>query len=134
MTIRLFLASFLIAFNSLIADGFADEKVSAIDSQAPSGLASFIPLILICLVFYFLLIKPQQKKMKEHRNTLEHLKVGEKVFTSGGVIGVVKAIDKKEPQVDLEVASGVVIKIIKNNITAVIKDKHGKAVKDKSGK
>ena len=57
-----------------------------------SGFAQFIPLILIFVIFYFFLIRPQQKKAKEHKQMVESLKRGDKVITSGGIIGTVERI------------------------------------------
>ena len=58
-------------------------------AQQPSMLASFIPLILIFLIFYFLLIRPQQKKQKEHKILLESIKRGDEILSSGGILGKV---------------------------------------------
>ena len=57
-----------------------------------SGIGQFIPLILIFVIFYFFLIRPQQKKVKEHKSMVESLKRGDKVITSGGIIGTVERI------------------------------------------
>ena len=57
-----------------------------------SGIGQFIPLILIFVIFYFFLIRPQQKKAKEHKNMVANLKRGDKVITSGGVIGTVERV------------------------------------------
>jgi preprotein translocase subunit YajC len=57
-----------------------------------SGIGQFIPLILIFVIFYFFLIRPQQKKAKEHKQMVENLKRGDKVVTSGGIIGTVERI------------------------------------------
>ena len=104
--------------NIFVSDSFAQTVDATVPASA--GLMSFMPLILIFLVFYFLLIRPQQKKMKEHQNTLNNLKNGDKVYTNGGIFGVVKSINDKE--IDLEIASDVVIKILKQNISDVVKD------------
>ncbi len=109
--------------NVFISDSFADTVATSAAPAATAGLTNFIPLILIFLVFYFLLIRPQQKKMKEHRNVLNTLKNGDKVHTNSGIFGIVKAIDTKENTVDLEIASNVVIKILKPSISDVIRDK-----------
>ena len=74
------------------------------------GIGAFLPLILIFGVFYILLIRPQQKKVKLHREMLNNLKRGEKIITSGGIIGVISKVnDNKELLV--EIANGVEIKI-----------------------
>ncbi|MES2677117.1 MAG: preprotein translocase subunit YajC [Pseudomonadota bacterium] len=117
--------------NILISDSFAGVVEASPAPSATAGLANFIPLILIFLVFYFLLIRPQQKKLKEHQNVLSTLKSGDKVNTSSGIFGVVRAIDIKENTVDLEIASNVIVKVLKQSISAVIKDQ---AVEQKSNK
>jgi len=63
--------------------------------QAPSPWTSFVPLILLLVVFYFVLIRPQQKKAKEHQQLLSTLRPGDKVVTSGGVIGTILAVKEK---------------------------------------
>ena len=62
-----------------------------------SMFASFLPLIIIFAIFYFLLIRPQQKRAKQHREMIEALKKGDKVITSGGIYGVVDAVSVREP-------------------------------------
>ena len=71
-----------------------------------SNFAQFIPLILIFVIFYFFLIRPQQKKVKEHKLMVENLKRGDKVITSGGIIGTVEKVldnDKVEVSISNEV-------------------------------
>lgn len=87
---------------------------------ASGGLGAFqqfIPLVLMFAIFYFLLIRPQQKKAKEHRALLEGIKKGDHVVTAGGVHGKVASVE--DGIVGLEVATGVVIKITKSYIAAV---------------
>ena len=91
---------------------------------APAGgMAAFqqmIPLIFMFAIFYFLLIRPQQKKAKEHKALLEAIKKGDNVITAGGVHGKVSGVD--DNIVTLEIATGVNIKITKSYIAAVKKD------------
>ena len=81
---------------------------------AGGGLLSFIPLILIFVVFYFLLIRPQQKKAKEHQVFLGNLKKGDDVITSGGIHGRITVLT--DTVVTLEIADGVRIKITRPSI------------------
>ena len=90
--------------------------------MSESGFAQFIPLILIFVIFYFFLIRPQQKKVKEHKLMVENLKRGDKVITSGGIIGTVERIidgDKAEisitdnVKVEVEIADNVKVEIVK---------------------
>ena len=106
--------------NIFISDSFANASTTTATTQA--GLTNFIPLILIFVVFYFLLVRPQQKKMKEHQNTLNLLKSGDKIQTNGGIFGTIKSIHDKDNTIDLEIANNVVIKILKQSIASVIKD------------
>ena len=72
-----------------------------------SGIAQFIPLILIFVIFYFLLIRPQQKKVKEHKAMVENLKKGDKVVTSGGITGTITRIVDND-KVEVEIADDAV--------------------------
>ncbi len=109
--------------NIFISESFADTVDAAATAAPQTGLMNFVPLILIFLVFYFLLVRPQQKKMKEHQHTLNHLKNGDKVQTTGGIFGVVKSIDNEKNIIELEIASNVVIKVLKQGVAEVAKDK-----------
>lgn len=87
------------------------------------GMAAFqqvIPLVFMFAIFYFLLIRPQQKKAKEHKALLEGIKKGDNVITAGGVHGKISSVD--DNIVTLEIATGVNIKIIKSYIAAIKKD------------
>ena len=77
-----------------------------------SGIGQFIPLILIFVIFYFFLIRPQQKKVKEHKAMVEALKRGDKVITSGGTTGTVERIIDND-KVEVEIAENVKVEIIK---------------------
>jgi len=81
-------------------------------------LTSFLPLILIFVVFYFLLIRPQQKKVKEHKEMISKIKRGDKIVTAGGIYcKVSRVID--ENQVEVEISNGVKVLISKPTITSV---------------
>ena len=92
-----------------------------------SGLASFVPLILIFVVFYFLLIRPQQKKAKEHQQFLGNLRKGERIVTSGGIHGRITGLT--DTIVTVEIAEGVKIKVTRASImtTAADAEKQAKA-------
>ena len=77
-----------------------------------SGLAQFIPLILIFVIFYFFLIRPQQKKVKEHKLMVEGLKRGDKVITTGGIIGSVERIIDNE-KVEVKISENVSVEIVR---------------------
>lgn len=85
---------------------------------SPMGAAaSLIPLVLIFVIFYFLLIRPQQKKAKEHKSMLESIKRGDKVITSGGIYGVVESVETNT--LTLKIAENVKVKFGKGYIAAI---------------
>lgn len=91
-------------------------------AAGPSGAAAFgslMPIVLIFIIFYFLLIRPQQKKMKEHRAMVEALRRGDQVVTSGGIVGKVSKV-QDDGFVEVEIAEGVKIKLVKHTITQVL--------------
>ena len=77
-----------------------------------SGIGQFIPLILIFVIFYFFLIRPQQKKVKEHKAMVENLKRGDKVVTSAGIIGTIERIIDNE-KAEVLIAENVKVEVIK---------------------
>mgnify|MGYP003988330541 FL=1 len=77
-----------------------------------SGIGQFIPLILIFVIFYFFLIRPQQKKVKEHKIMVDNLKRGDKVITSAGIIGTIERIIDNE-KVEILIADNVKVEVIK---------------------
>ena len=79
-----------------------------------SGIGQFIPLILIFVIFYFFLIRPQQKKVKEHKAMVESLKRGDKVITSGGITGTVERLIDND-KVEVEIAENVKVKPSRGN-------------------
>ena len=87
--------------------------------DSSNAMVQFLPLVLIFIVFYFLLIRPQQKKAKEHRSTLDALRRGDRVVTGGGIIGTVaKVVGTEEVMVDI--AEGVRVRILRSTITNVL--------------
>ena len=77
-----------------------------------SGIGQFIPLILIFVIFYFFLIRPQQKKVKEHKAMVESLKKGDKVVTSGGITGIISRVIDND-KVEVEIADNVTVEVIR---------------------
>ena len=78
-----------------------------------SGIGQFIPLILIFVIFYFFLIRPQQKKAKEHKTMVENLKRGDKIITSGGIVGRVERIIDNE-KVEVNISENVNVEIVRS--------------------
>jgi preprotein translocase subunit YajC len=83
------------------------------------GFQDFIPLILIFAIMYFLLIRPQQKKVKEHQNMVASLRRGDQVVTQGGLIGKVTKV-KEENEIEVEVSDGVKVRVLQNTIAQVL--------------
>ncbi|KAB7616257.1 preprotein translocase subunit YajC [Amylibacter sp. SFDW26] len=83
------------------------------------GIESFIPLILIFAIMYFLMIRPQQKKAKQHRTMVEALRKGDQVITAGGLKGKVTKVGA-DNEVEVEIATGVKVKVVQSTIQAVI--------------
>ncbi|MBA1338163.1 MAG: preprotein translocase subunit YajC [Pelagibacterales bacterium] len=85
-----------------------------------SGITQFIPLILIFVIFYFFLIRPQQKRVKEHRTMVETLKRGDEVITSGGIIGIVDRV-LEDDRIEINISENVKVQIIRSTITSLLK-------------
>ena len=90
-------------------------------AQQPSLFASFVPLILIFIIFYFLLIRPQQKKQKEHRKLLDSINRGDEILTSGGIVGKVTKTDGDKLNVDI--AKNVNVVVFRSTIADVLNKK-----------
>ena len=84
-----------------------------------NGLESFIPIILIFVIMYFLLIRPQQKKIKEHKNMVENLRRGDQVLTQGGIIGRITKVKEGE-EIEVELAKDVKVSVIRSTIVNVL--------------
>ena len=83
------------------------------------GLVGFVPIILIFAIMYFLMIRPQQKKVKEHRAMIEALRRGDRVVTQGGLIGKVVKV-KDDGELEVEIADGVKVRVIQSTIATVM--------------
>tara|TARA_Y100001958_G_C21215801_1_gene541205 strand:+ start:202 stop:486 length:285 start_codon:yes stop_codon:yes gene_type:complete len=91
-----------------------------------SGIAQFIPLILIFVIFYFFLIRPQQKKVKDHKLMVDNLKRGDKVVTSGGIIGTIERIIDAE-KVEVIISDNVKVEVVKaTGIQALLNSQEAK--------
>ena len=84
-----------------------------------NALIQFLPLILIFVVFYFLLIRPQQRKAKDHKTVLDALRRGDRVVTGGGIIGTVARVDNPE-EVSVDIADNVRVRVLRSTITSVL--------------
>jgi preprotein translocase subunit YajC len=84
------------------------------------GLESLIPLILIFGIMYFLLIRPQQRKLKEHQAMIAALRRGDQVITGGGLIGKVTKVKDEGNEIEVEIATGVSVRVVRSTITSVV--------------
>jgi preprotein translocase subunit YajC len=103
----------------LFTPAYAQTAASAGASPIAS-LFQFAPLVLIGIVFYFLLIRPQQQQAKTLKATLAALKRGDKVVTSGGIIGTVKKVPDGAAEIDVEIAPNVTVSIVRSTISRVV--------------
>ena len=113
----------------MISSAFAQSAAGGAGGFSLQGL---LPFILIFIIFYFLLIRPQQKRVKQHKLMVESLKRGNKVLTAGGILGVVtKAIDGSET-VSVEISSGVTVELARQMISEVRGEEKIKTVENKA--
>ncbi len=101
----------------LISPAYAQDALGGGAALA----TQILPLILIFAVFYFLLIRPQQKKQKEHRAMLQALKRGDRVLTAGGIIGQVTRVKEGVDEVEVEIAPNVRVSVLRQTIGDVFK-------------
>lgn len=112
-------ALMMAAFPAAALSQTADATAAAPMAPA-SPFASLLPLILIFFVFYFVLIRPQQRRMKEHQAVLSGLKKGDKVVTSGGIIGKITKVAGDGDTVNIEIASGVEVTVVKSTVSGLV--------------
>ena len=84
-----------------------------------SGFAQCVPLILIFVIFYFFLIRPQQKKIKDHKTMVQALKRGDEIVTSGGIVGTIEKVHDDD-KIDLLISDNVTIKVIKSTVQSLL--------------
>ncbi len=101
----------------LISTAYAQVPGASLLDQ--SALIQFLPLVLIFVVFYFLLIRPQQKKQKDHRTMLDALRRGDRIVTGGGILGSVSKVVGPE-EVEVDIASGVRVRVLRSTIASVL--------------
>jgi preprotein translocase subunit YajC len=114
---RMFFLAASVAPVSAFAQAATDAAAQPLPAASP--FASILPLLMIFVVFYFLLIKPQQKRMKAHQAAIAGLKKGDKVVTGGGIIGKITKLNDAET-VTVEIASGVEVVVAKSTISGLV--------------
>jgi preprotein translocase subunit YajC len=88
--------------------------------MSSQGITQFIPLILIFVIFYFFLIRPQQKRVKDHKTMVESLKRGDEIITSGGIIGIIDRV-MEDDRIEVVIGENVKVQIIRSTITSLLK-------------
>ena len=83
-----------------------------------AGIGQFIPLILIFVIFYFFLIRPQQKKIKDHKAMVASLKRGDEIITSGGILGKIEKV-YEDDKVDILISESITVKVVKSTIQSL---------------
>lgn len=103
---------------SLISDAHAQDAASSF--LASSGLGQFIPLILIFVVFYFMLLRPQQQAQNKLKAAVAALKKGDRVLTAGGIVGVVQKVREGSSEIEVEIAPNVRVTVVRETLTSVL--------------
>jgi preprotein translocase subunit YajC len=103
----------------LISTAYAQSTGLSGLFDSSNAMVQFLPLILIFVVFYFLLIRPQQKKQKDHRTMLDALRRGDRVVTGGGIVGTVSRVVSPE-EVQVDIAEGVRVRVLRSTISSVL--------------
>lgn len=113
-----------------ISSAFAQEVQDAA-AAAPKefSFVELTPIILLIFIFYFLIIRPQSKKMKDHQAMINNLKIGNKVLTNGGIVGVVKDVLTKENQVEIEIAEGVRVRVLRSYVAELVVEEAANSAK-----
>jgi len=90
-------------------------------SQSGSSMLGFLPLVLIVFAMYFLMIRPQSKKQKEHRAMLEKLEKGDRILTTGGIVGIIAGMKENESLLIVKIAENVKVELVKSAVAQVLK-------------
>jgi preprotein translocase subunit YajC len=119
-----------------ISEAFAQTAGAAPQGDLLGSLGTFAPLVLIFIVFYFLMIRPQQKRAKEHQAVVRAAKRGDRIVTSGGILGVITKANDGDNDVEVEIAQGVKVRVVRTAISDVVNKnpEAAKTSKDKDAK
>jgi len=101
-----------------ISDALAQSAAPAAGANAGNLFQAMLPFVVLFVIFYFLLIRPQQKRAKEHRKMVEALSKGDEIVTNGGLLGKVTAVS--EQYITVELAEGVQVKLQRQSVTSVL--------------
>ena len=112
----------------MISSAFAQSAAGGAGGFSLQGL---LPFVLIFIIFYFLLIRPQQKRVKQHKLMVENLKRGNKVLTAGGIMGVISKASEGSETVSVEIAQGFIVDVARQMISEVRGEVKIKSTSDK---
>lgn len=101
----------------------ASQIVNVNEPPKQNPIVSFLPIVLIFFIFYFFILRPQQKKLKQDNAMRSAVKIGDKVTTTAGIIGIIREINEEKGVISLEVSKGVNILMFKSTIASVITEK-----------
>ena len=108
----------------LVSNAFAASTTAAAGAAAEAGPASFLislmPLFLVIIIFYFFLVRPQQRRMAEYQKLVSGLRRGDRIVTSGGIIGTIHKVEDNSPDVTVEIAENVRVRVQRNAIAEVL--------------
>ncbi|MGB0660200.1 MAG: preprotein translocase subunit YajC [Mangrovicoccus sp.] len=99
---------------------FATPAYAQAGGDSASAITQFIPFILVFAIMYFLLIRPQQKKVKEHQKMVQALRRGDQLVTQGGVIGKVTKVKDDADELEVEIAEGVKVRVVRSTVSQVL--------------
>lgn len=105
-------------------------ELLAQESQGGGSLVAFLPLLLMGVVFYFLLIRPQQRRTRAQRELLSSVQVGDEIVTTSGMFGTITAIDDETDVVTLEIAPGTSIRMVRAGVGRIVRDDDEPAIGD----
>lgn len=111
-----------------LSSAFAQDAATAVTAapgQGSMAAANLVPFLIIIVIFYFLMIRPQQKKMREHQAMVKALKKGDKVVTAGGILGTVSKADTDDV-VTVDLADGVCVQVVRSTIATILQSEAGK--------
>ena len=103
---------------NIISPAYAQEALGGLLGN--SGIAQFLPLVLIFVVFYFLMIRPQQQQQKVLKASIAAVKRGDRVLTAGGIVGTVQKVKEGSNEIEVEIAPNVRVSVVRETLTSVL--------------
>jgi preprotein translocase subunit YajC len=103
-----------------ISEALAQTAGAGQQAGGMQNLMTFAPLVVIFIIFYFLMIRPQQKKQKDHQAMVRAAKRGDRIVTSGGILGVITKANDADNDVEVEIAQGVKVRVVRSAISDIV--------------